>query len=254
MLKLFPLKDGLASLLGVLALILSIFASICAADEQKIDSDLVGTWVSKSGKVKTGSDFYDPEKDNFTEPSLPGISYSFSKDGHYEEALYRAIANPSEPDCVKAIIQWQHGSWYVAENDSLILNPIKVDGRQQVSDPCTDDEHSVYSRYNQTELFMKYEVTTDSYHNKKRLDLYAYDGTPVNPMLLDSDDPSMLPTTTLNPTTTTATAHSRIKRRNVFAGAKPRTRVSKQGMTAADRSWWLGVIMTSAGGLMLLIS
>ena len=27
------------------------------------------------------------------EPSLPGIAYSFTADGHYEEAYYRAISN-----------------------------------------------------------------------------------------------------------------------------------------------------------------
>ena len=27
------------------------------------------------------------------EPSHPGISYSFTADGHYEEAYYRAISN-----------------------------------------------------------------------------------------------------------------------------------------------------------------
>lgn len=37
--------------------------------------------------------FYDPAKEFFIEPALTGISYSFSADGHYEEAYYRAIPN-----------------------------------------------------------------------------------------------------------------------------------------------------------------
>lgn len=37
--------------------------------------------------------FYDPATENMIEPSLTGISYSFTLDGHYEEAYYRAIAN-----------------------------------------------------------------------------------------------------------------------------------------------------------------
>lgn len=37
--------------------------------------------------------FYDPLKDQLLEPNLTGISYSFSADGYYEEALYRALAN-----------------------------------------------------------------------------------------------------------------------------------------------------------------
>lgn len=37
--------------------------------------------------------FYNYENDTMLEPELPGISYSFTSDGHWEEALYRAIAN-----------------------------------------------------------------------------------------------------------------------------------------------------------------
>lgn len=41
----------------------------------------------------TIKDFYDPVADIFQEPPLTGISYSFTDDGHYEEAYYRAIPN-----------------------------------------------------------------------------------------------------------------------------------------------------------------
>lgn len=37
--------------------------------------------------------FYDPIKDRLIEPSHTGISYSFTEDGYFEEAQYRAIAN-----------------------------------------------------------------------------------------------------------------------------------------------------------------
>lgn len=37
--------------------------------------------------------FYNPTSDQFVEPSHPGISYSFTDDGYYEEAYYRAIAD-----------------------------------------------------------------------------------------------------------------------------------------------------------------
>lgn len=101
----------------------------------------------------------------------------------------------------------------------------------------------------------KYEVREDSYHKKKRLDLYQFDGSPVNAMLLNDENPSMLPTTTLNPMTSATTAPSRIKRGVVPARRhRRRTTVAKEGMGAADRWWWLGVIMTSAGGLMLFYS
>ena len=37
--------------------------------------------------------FYNPVEEKFTEPKHTGISYSFTADGFYEEAYYRAIAN-----------------------------------------------------------------------------------------------------------------------------------------------------------------
>lgn len=43
--------------------------------------------------ANTSQGFYDAVNDKLIEPDLPGISYSFTADGHYEEAYYRAIAN-----------------------------------------------------------------------------------------------------------------------------------------------------------------
>jgi hypothetical protein len=37
--------------------------------------------------------FYDPVADKLIEPDLAGISYSFTADGFYEEAYYRALPN-----------------------------------------------------------------------------------------------------------------------------------------------------------------
>lgn len=42
-------------------------------------------------------DFYDPVNEKFTEPKHPGISYSFSADGNFEESYYRAVANRMSP-------------------------------------------------------------------------------------------------------------------------------------------------------------
>ena len=49
-------------------------------------------------------------------------------------------------------IQWQHGTFMQNANGSLSLSPIAVDGRQQTSNPCSYTQ-SVYTRYNQPELF-----------------------------------------------------------------------------------------------------
>ena len=133
--------------------------------------DLIGTWSTKSRSTVTGpvrstnrsvqcymptntylQAFYDPFSDELKEPDHTGISYSFTGDGHYEEAYYRAIANPVDPACPSGIMQWQHGSWVMNINGSLSLTPIAVDGRQLTSTPCQYDD-SLYIRYNQTEYF-----------------------------------------------------------------------------------------------------
>ena len=115
-------------------------------------SDIVGTWSTKSNKTLTGPSFYDPLNEKLIEPSRTGISYSFTADGHYEEAYYRAIANPQNPACPSGIMQWQHGSFVLNTNGTLTLTPIKVDGRQLLSSPC-DYEKSIYTRYNVSEIF-----------------------------------------------------------------------------------------------------
>lgn len=68
-------------------------AATGAQSTAAISQQLVGTWTTSSKQVITGPGFYDPVNDKFTEPNLPGISYSFTQDGWYEEAYYRAIPN-----------------------------------------------------------------------------------------------------------------------------------------------------------------
>ena len=103
------------------------------------------------------------------EPPLTGISYSFTDDGFYEEAYYRAVSNrkrnsgavgsfilicatATDPSCPKGIIQWQHGKYQKNPNGSLSLLPFEVDGRQLLSDPC-NYKNAIYTRYKQRELF-----------------------------------------------------------------------------------------------------
>ncbi|KAF2019261.1 hypothetical protein BU24DRAFT_418852 [Aaosphaeria arxii CBS 175.79] len=209
-------------------------------------ANLVGTWNSKANSTMTGPKFYDPVNEKFTEPDHTGISYSFSADGHYEEAYYRAIANPRDPKCPKGIIQWQHGSFTKEANGSLILKPIAVDGRQLYSDPCSYD-HAIYTRYNTSELFERYEVLTDPYRQIPRLNLFKFDGSPMMPLYLAMSPPEMLPTTTLNPLTTST------------AGSKPTAKAKRSlnnnvtdkrtvGQRRADYWWWFGVAMTATGG------
>ncbi|KAK5163205.1 Reversal of tor2 lethality [Saxophila tyrrhenica] len=234
-------------------------------------TDLVGTWSSKSRSVLTGPGFYDPLNDNLLEPDHTGISYSFTSDGYFEEAYYRANANPTAPDCPSAIMQWQHGSWTFNADGSLKLEPLAVDGRQLTSQPCNSD-NSIYLRYNQTETFERYSVYTDPFHNIPRLDLFQFDGSPLMPLYLIYSPPQMLPTTTLNPIVSATAASNKKrsegegskheKRGGDFANEVPINWKSKLearpegvGMVKAinaEKLWWVGLGMTGLGGLLYL--
>ena len=81
-----------------------------------------------------------------------------------------------------------------------------------MSSPCSYDE-AVYTRYEQPELMKSYQVLTDPYHNVPRLNLFQFDGRPMQPMYLVLNPPQMLPTQTLNPTATaTPTKKAKAKR------------------------------------------
>ncbi|KAF2788914.1 hypothetical protein K505DRAFT_410614 [Melanomma pulvis-pyrius CBS 109.77] len=235
----------------------SIALLVCAglAAAQTFPADLVGTWSSKSNSTLTGSGFYDPVNEKFTEPAHTGISYSFTADGHYEEAYYRAIANPQNPKCPQGIMQWQHGSFTKEANGSLVMAPIAVDGRQLYSDPCAY-KSAIFTRYNASEMFKRYEVLTDGYRQITRLNLYKFDGSPLIPLYLAMSPPQMLPTTTLNPLTTStpggAKATSKVRRselplnHNVFEKRTPQ-------MQRADNVWWFGVFLTTSGGVLYFL-
>lgn len=90
----------------------------------------------------------------------------------------------------------------------------------------------------------------DGYTKKTRLNLYKFDGSPLMPLYLAMSPPQMLPTTTLNPLTTST------------AGAKPTSKAKRSDMPLnvlgkrtpqqqqADRWWWFGVFMTASGGVL----
>ncbi|EYE98726.1 uncharacterized protein EURHEDRAFT_374781 [Aspergillus ruber CBS 135680] len=213
-------------------------------------SELVGTWSTKSESVFTGEGFFDPVEDRLIEPKHPGVSYSFTSDGYYEAAYYRALANPKDPSCPKGIMQWQHGAFTLFVNGSLVLTPIAVDGRQLLSDPCKKDI-ATYTRYNQTEFFKSYAVSTDPYHKVRRLDLYGQDGGPLHPMYLAYETPQILPSTTLNPLHTQAPKG----KRDLSGTSSPfaiQNLIQREGLVSPERWWWFGVIATSLGGIALM--
>ncbi|ELR07532.1 Reversal of tor2 lethality [Pseudogymnoascus destructans] len=252
----------------------AVFATsvlLISSSNAAINLALVGTWSSKSAKVMTGPGFYNPVNDSFIEPSHAGISYSFTADGFYESAYYRAVSNPTSPNCPKALLQFQHGTFTENANGSLSLNPIAVDGRQQLSDPCKNSKNSEYSRYHQPELMMKYEAKIDDYKKTNRLDLYQFDGTPIQPLYQAYSPPMMLPTVTMNPTDKADAAKetgAKVKRGEGLAESllEPLNKDAKHikrhvsgamdvnspsGM--ANSVWWAGVGMTLLGGAAYLL-
>ncbi|KLJ05718.1 hypothetical protein EMPG_10808 [Blastomyces silverae] len=270
-------------MLAALSLLLISFSCLptVVTAQGPVDPQLTGTWTTKSKKVLTGRGFYDPEKDKLIEPSHTGISYSFSDDGFYEEAYFRAVSDPTTPECSKGIMQFQHGTYRVERNGSLMLTPFSSDGRQLISNPCAS-KSAEYYRYIQPELFQRYEVILDPFHKIQRLNLYRFDGSPLIPMYLAVRPPQMLPTHTLNPTdspegaaTATSTAagarKAKAKRSEGFEETEGEFTVAQppiskssfvnrigyyhsrmDGLSSSDKLWWIGVIMTSVGGVALI--
>ncbi|EED20700.1 conserved hypothetical protein [Talaromyces stipitatus ATCC 10500] len=227
-----------------------LFSSLVWTSQALVDTKLTGTWSSKSRQVVTGPGFYDPVADAFQEPPLTGISYSFTDDGHYEEAYYRAIPNPTRPDCPKGIMQWQHGTYSLQTNGSLVLTPIASDGRQLMSDPCAG-HYSTYTHYNQSVLFESYRIYTDKYHGILRLDFAQFDGSPLQPLYILYRPPAMLPTTTLNPTGKTT---AKAKRAVTVERNHESSMIRRIDPVVIERWWWFGIISTSVGGLVLWCS
>lgn len=63
----------------------------------------------------------------------------------------------SNPECAEGIMLWQHGTYSLEPNGSLVLKPFTSDGRQLLSRPCASD-YATYTRYNQTEIFKVYSL------------------------------------------------------------------------------------------------
>ena len=95
--------------------------------------------------------------------------------------------------------------------------------------------------------------------------MYEFDGAPMQPMYLVYSPPQMLPTTTLNPMTSTtggAAATNKAKRglgldHEVPVNWKAKLESHQQAGQVvqhinADRLWWIGLGMTGVGGLLYL--
>ncbi|SGZ49384.1 CIC11C00000005201 [Sungouiella intermedia] len=218
--------------------------------------ELEGTWTSKSNTVFTGPGFYDPVDELLIEPALPGISYSFTSDGYYEEALYRITSNPQNHSCAVASITYQHGKYEILNNGSVVLTPIAVDGRQLLSQPCGDFPNEArYVRYVQPTWFKTYEVMISPYYGRYMLQIYQFDGSPMQPLYLAYKPPMMLPTYALNPTDkaseTSSSLRKRVKRslENQY-----RTNAVRQFSNEHyDRLWWCAAGALGVGSALFML-
>ncbi|CDO95628.1 unnamed protein product [Kluyveromyces dobzhanskii CBS 2104] len=238
----------------------SLLSLLAIAVYGQASTDLEGTWTSKSNQVFTGSGFYDPVEELLIEPALPGISYSFTSDGYFEEALYQVSGNPQDPTCPVAVLIYQHGTYEVDDDGQLVLTPFAVDGRQLLSEPCVDKGVSTYSRYSQTEKFKSYLVQLDTYYGKQSLQLYKSDGSPAQPLFLAYKPPMMLPTITLNPTDQSdATATSNAKR-DLISHVKRslenrhKTNAVKKTPFNVEKYWWGSLALLGVGSIVFVMS
>lgn len=101
----------------------------------------------------------------------------------------------------------------------------------------------------------KYEVVKDAYSGAQRLNLFRFDGAPLNPMYLAYSPPQMLPTQTLNPTSTAGPSSTSKAKRDLesdhFADEplNKNVLIKRKEPINADKWWWIGVGMTGIGGV-----
>jgi len=139
------------------------------------------------------------------------------------------------------------------------LTPIGVDGRQLHSSPC-DQETTTITRWDMPQFYSEVQVLVDPYNQRWRLNLFEWDGTPVNPMWLAMKPPQMLPTQTLNPTSNaTATGAMQTATSKIKRALNLRTNLKQASKQGSARSWlnidvlfWFGIIMTTLGGVLVI--
>ncbi|KAN0063478.1 Reversal of tor2 lethality [Thecaphora frezii] len=155
---------------------------------------LVGTWSSGSHQVLTGLGFFWPANRTFTPPPVKGISYSFTDDGFWEQSLYLALDNPKDPSCVKSQLIWQHGTYQVYDNGTLLLTPFSHEGCQLITSSCGTGSTTELA-YEETEVWAMVEMWTEEVMGVpvKSLRLTDPYGNRRNNMNLVYSPPSMLP-------------------------------------------------------------
>ena len=135
--------------------------------------------------------------------------------GFFEQAEYRFSSNASDPHCITGVVTFQHGTYELLSNGSIVLNPFAEDGRQQVQDPCAAVSNQL-TQWNVTVLFQSWRIFPLS-SGGVHLNLYEFDGTPVAPMNLVANPPNMLPTQVLTKNNTANAAPAAATKRSLNA-------------------------------------
>ena len=128
-----------------------------------------------------------------------------------------------------------------------------------------DHIYNVYKLRKETNQLsiQSYELLTDPYSKAPRLNLFAFDGAPLNPMWQVYKPPIMLPTQTLNPTTafstggakSTASSTAKVRRALFETEEEMVTPLNRNALIKrkepidADKWWWIGAGMTAVGGV-----
>lgn len=98
-------------------------------------------------------------------------------------------------------------------------------------------------------MFCQYQVYMDPYNHRMRLDLYAWDGTPVNPMWASAGGLQMLPTGPL------AAAGSKKGSRKVKRSDAQRSMNAWKSYARQEKAnavLWGGLGLVASGGVLLL--
>lgn len=159
-------------------------------------------------------------------------------------AMYELNKTAKKPQCPSGVLQWQHGTYETADNGSLLMTPIAVDGRQLLSMPC-DYTYAQYTRWSTFVMMKEYFIEVDKYRSEYMLQLYEGDGTPLQPLYLAYRPPQMLPTITLNPT---STASSNKHKRGLNSATQWSMLDAYVDKVDPNQVWWVGVFLTALGG------
>ncbi|KAL7412927.1 chaperone for protein-folding within the ER, fungal-domain-containing protein [Mrakia frigida] len=223
----------LPALVSLLSLVSSTNAQLDLTSTHNVTS-LEGMWSTGSGAVTTGMGFVSPLNYSFTYPATTGMAYSFTGDGFFEESAYRFVSNASLPNCIQAVVYWQHGTYTLESNGSIVLTPFSADGRIQVQDPCAAVTN-IITLYDQTVLYAGWGIQVDNVLALNALQLTRFDGAAMPPLYLRKKPGDMLPTVQLTGYGSGAN-DSDLARRSIDTGGFSLLKRSAAAQTVSTRS------------------